>query len=1099
MVRLRSIGWACVVAAAVAAAGCNDSEVTGEAGSGVDDASADGRDAPDTPTYDVPTGTDLGPGQDAEQNLPEDFGEPCEDNEECLSGFCVQGPDGDVCTKLCSEQCPEGYHCKGVQDAGPDVVFLCLPSLEELCTPCEEDAHCGGGACLSIDGSSRCAPPCETQEDCPSGYSCAPDAEGAHEGQWCQPDTGSCTCNGATNGGQRTCTVGNELGTCMGVETCDPEQGWTGCTATAPTDEICDGVDNDCNGLVDDGLNEGTSCENTVAGVGTCTGNRFCLGTEGWICQAPTPEPELCDFKDNDCDGEIDEDFKTGDAYTAYDHCGTCNVSCGTGFPNAAATFCNEDANPPRCEITGCAPGYTSLNQFQCIPEGASLCQPCSDDEGCLGEDSVCVQLQEGGFCGQGCDDVSDCPSGYDCEPIGGADSKQCVPSSGSCSCTGDNTGLSRACVETWTPQDPGQPAYTCTGSESCTATGWGECELPEEDCDNVDNDCDGEIDEDFRDADGDYTTLEHCGGCGISCLALSHPHAEATCDDSGAVPQCSYACTDGWVDVDGQADNGCECLPQAGEDLPDADGVDSDCDGIDGEMDAGLFVSKAGDDANPGTLELPKRSIQAAIDAAQGAGKSNVYVATGVYVESIDLVDGVSVYGGYSATFEVRDRTAYQTALVGEPPTVALPGTVNAFGVGDPPAEQTVVAGFSIFGEDAQGPGESSYGVYLWDAGSELILTDNVIVAADGADGADGSFGESGAGGTDGQPGTAAQNVGTECSSDEHAAGGAGGAGSCGGTETDGGAGGTRICPDAPDPDVQNEPQTSLAIEHGADGGNNDDLHGGGGEAGWDDLVRDFNGSCSVCSSSNTHAGDGANGVEGRHGDDGATAAACDDATGVIDALGMWQPNDGGAGGDGTAGGGGGGGGAGGGVDTSSTCTSIQKVVGGSGGGGGSGGCGGRGGQGGGGGGGSFGVFATWTSAPSVLPQIHDNAIFRGRGGDGGAGGHGGLAGPGGDGAPGGLSGQGTGELWLGICGNGGGFGGNGGDGGHGAGGAGGCGGVSYGLFLDLQGGAPSTMPVQDNEYPSSGSAGLAGEGGPSFGAPGPEGEDGLHAPTNF
>ena len=39
--------------------------------------------------------------------------------------------------------------------------------------------------------------------------------------------------------------------------------------------------------------------------------------------------------------------------------------------------------------------------------------------------------------------------------------------------------------------------------------------------CDGRDNDCDSRTDEGFVDAAGDYTQLEHCGSCNVSCAAV--------------------------------------------------------------------------------------------------------------------------------------------------------------------------------------------------------------------------------------------------------------------------------------------------------------------------------------------------------------------------------------------------------------------------------------------------------------------------------------------------------------------------------------------------------------------------------------------------
>lgn len=78
--------------------------------------------APDTSFPEVSFEVDA-PG---EINLPPDFGELCDGNEDCTTGFCVEGPSGFTCTKTCVEQCPAGWGCKGVQSGSADIVFVCV-------------------------------------------------------------------------------------------------------------------------------------------------------------------------------------------------------------------------------------------------------------------------------------------------------------------------------------------------------------------------------------------------------------------------------------------------------------------------------------------------------------------------------------------------------------------------------------------------------------------------------------------------------------------------------------------------------------------------------------------------------------------------------------------------------------------------------------------------------------------------------------------------------------------------------------------------------------------------------------------------------------
>jgi len=82
--------------------------------------------------------------------------------------------------------------------------------------------------------------------------------------------------------------------------------------------EICDSKDNNCNGQIDEGFNVGQSC---TVGVGECAraGQYVCKGDgSGTECNAVagTPTTEICDGKDNDCDGQTDEGNVCGSAST---------------------------------------------------------------------------------------------------------------------------------------------------------------------------------------------------------------------------------------------------------------------------------------------------------------------------------------------------------------------------------------------------------------------------------------------------------------------------------------------------------------------------------------------------------------------------------------------------------------------------------------------------------------------------------------------------------------------------------------------------------------------------------------------------------------
>lgn len=540
--------------------------------------------------------------------------------------------------------------------------------------------------------------------------------------------------------------------------------------------------------------------------------------------------------------------------------------------------------------------------------------------------------------------------------------------------------------------------------------------------------------------------TIDNCGGCGNTpgnaglvyrCDEL-YPNTQTTCESSGCA---SGDCKPGFYDLDQQNfafGNGCEyqCSGDpAASDVPDEGPafVDANCDGLDGDISRAIFVATNGLDGNPGTMQQPLRTLQAGITAAQQAGK-DVYVAAGTYSgPTLQLTNGVSIFGGFTASWS-RSDTAIATYV--HDGSIGADGLIGARGANV--TSVTILDRVHIQTPNAAGNAINNYGLHCTTC-SGLLLRKSSINAGAGAAGTAGTNGNNGRPGGNGQPGGAVNNGacrdngcgptgGDGGTSPIGRTGGKGGNGGNSGGTTDGCGGATNGSPG----------DSGLVIGAGGGTGGNGGAKGDGGRDG-------------------SPGNGGLPGAPGQNGNPGDFSWTNN----------FFTPNHGTAGTSGTHGHGGGGGGGGG----AHACTLCDNGRGNAGGGGGGGGELGLAGAGGLNGGSSFGLVLANSTGATVKDSII-RASTGGRGGDGGTGGIGGTGGTGG-----------TGPNPCPDQGGAGGAGGNGGEGGDGGHGGGGRGGFSYAVVL-----RNTTTSLFTNTM----SFGAAGDGGVSAGTSGQPGLNG-------
>ncbi len=212
-------------------------------------------------------------------------------------GICKAGKQ--ICvskawSKCKEQQIPQVETCNGKDDDCDGSIDEELPVGQECQVPGSKGV-CAKGKQLCQKGQPLCQPLNQPKlETCGNGKD--DDCDG-------EVDEPPCACKA---GQTQTCYSGPSgtagRGLCKtGTQVCSKTGGWGACRGQqVPGGEICNGKDDDCDGNVDNGLAK--PCER-----GCNKGLERCKSGQWVPCDAAPADPEICDGKDNDCNGLIDD------------------------------------------------------------------------------------------------------------------------------------------------------------------------------------------------------------------------------------------------------------------------------------------------------------------------------------------------------------------------------------------------------------------------------------------------------------------------------------------------------------------------------------------------------------------------------------------------------------------------------------------------------------------------------------------------------------------------------------------------------------------------------------------------------------------------
>ncbi|MFK7999326.1 MAG: putative metal-binding motif-containing protein [Polyangiales bacterium] len=296
-----------------------------------------------------------------------DDGRACNGRESCNVGFCVAGvpidcDDGIACTQdICDEESLECRHLAQDIDGDGHGEALCrgedgLP-LGDDCDDTDPERYPGGiEVCDALAHDEDCDPTTLGDTDL--------DEDGFVSSMCCNVQAGARVCGGDCSDGTRDINPG--------------------------ASETCNGVDDDCDGLIDDVVDGVVVCSSGLERL--CTTSCGALGTqscrEDCLGYGPCVAPEVCNGCDDDLDGVSDEEFECAAGTSA-----ACPTSCGSDgihvctslceytpcVRSEVCNYCDDDGDGDFLDDAPLARDVSNTHHDACVPEsldGSAQCLP---------------------------------------------------------------------------------------------------------------------------------------------------------------------------------------------------------------------------------------------------------------------------------------------------------------------------------------------------------------------------------------------------------------------------------------------------------------------------------------------------------------------------------------------------------------------------------------------------------------------------------------------------------------------------------------------------------------------------------------------------